>query len=190
MFQLLLVAWSCLYACHPAGPFLCAHPLLVASCCLQGDKPVLAALFKSHQIDKLHHLPCVPPAVVATCEVVNCTSVDVQCTATVPTVAVDKCDGCQVGQGGCNGQRWLPWCLLVWLGRSWWRQLMHTIGRHTALPLITPELGLPMLQLYLPRAALEGATDVTTAKSSAVNVIVPGATGVCWGGSLGTACLA
>lgn len=37
------------------------------------------------------------------------------------------------------------------------------------------------LQLYLPRVALEGGTDVTTAKSSAVNVIVPGATGACWG---------
>ncbi|PSC76207.1 dipeptidyl aminopeptidase acylaminoacyl peptidase [Micractinium conductrix] len=62
--------------------------------------------------------------VVATCELVNSSSVEVQCTGAVPTVAVDKCDGCQ---------------------------------------------------LYLPRGSLE-ATDITTAKSSEVNVIVPGAT--------------
>lgn len=33
---------------------------------------------------------------VATCELVNSRSVEVQCTGAVPTVAVDKCDGCQV----------------------------------------------------------------------------------------------
>lgn len=38
--------------------------------------------------------PCA--AVVATCELVNCAGVEVQCTGAVPTVAVDKCDGCQV----------------------------------------------------------------------------------------------
>ncbi|PRW32688.1 cyclase-associated 1 [Chlorella sorokiniana] len=76
-------------------------------------------------LDKCSRTGLLFEAVVATCEVVNCTSVDVQCTGTVPTVAVDKVDGCQ---------------------------------------------------LYLPRTAMEGGTDVTTAKSSAVNVIVPGAT--------------
>lgn len=60
--------------------------------------------------------------VVATCELVNCAGVEVQCTGAVPTVAVDKSDGCQ---------------------------------------------------LYLPRASL-GGTDITTAKSSEVNVVVPG----------------
>jgi hypothetical protein len=35
-------------------------------------------------------------AVVATVELVNCAGVEVQCTGSVPTVAVDKCDGCQV----------------------------------------------------------------------------------------------
>lgn len=56
--------------------------------------------------------------------------------------------------------------------------------------MVTAAQSIPSLpQLYLPRAALEGATDVTTAKSSAVNVIVPGATGVC-GGVAGFACLA
>ena len=34
----------------------------------------------------------------------------------------------------------------------------------------------PVLQLYLPRESLEG-TDITTAKSSEVNVVVPRATG-------------
>lgn len=33
-----------------------------------------------------------------------------------------------------------------------------------------------LMQLYLPRGSLEG-TDITTAKSSEVNVILPGATG-------------
>ncbi|EFN50763.1 hypothetical protein CHLNCDRAFT_142506 [Chlorella variabilis] len=60
---------------------------------------------------------------VATVELVNSSSVEVQCTGAVPTVAVDKCDGCQ---------------------------------------------------LYLPRGSLE-VTDITTAKSSEVNVVVPGA---------------
>lgn len=63
-------------------------------------------------------------SVVSSCEIVNCKSVEVQCTATVPTLAVDKSDGCQ---------------------------------------------------LYLTKESLE-LTDITTAKASAVNLIIPGAT--------------
>lgn len=37
--------------------------------------------------------------VLATCELVNCASMQVQCTGTVPTVAIDKVDGCQVYLG-------------------------------------------------------------------------------------------
>jgi adenylyl cyclase-associated protein len=47
---------------------------------------------------------CVKTGVVfqdalATCELVNCVSVQVQCTGAVPTVAIDKVDGCQVFLG-------------------------------------------------------------------------------------------
>ncbi|KAL4855712.1 Cyclase-associated protein 1 [Chlorella vulgaris] len=75
-------------------------------------------------LDKCSRTGLLFDSVVATVELVNCAGVEVQCTGSVPTVAVDKCDGCQ---------------------------------------------------LYLPRGSLEG-TDITTAKSSEVNVILPGAT--------------
>lgn len=61
--------------------------------------------------------------VVAACEIVNCTSVEVQCMGTAPTIAVDNTNGCQ---------------------------------------------------LYLGRSSLDAA--ITTAKSSAINVLVPGPT--------------
>ena len=35
--------------------------------------------------------------VLAVCEVVNCSSVEVQCSKACPTIAVDNCNGCQVG---------------------------------------------------------------------------------------------
>lgn len=37
--------------------------------------------------------------VLATCELVNCRSVQVQCLGSVPTVSIDKVDGCQVFLG-------------------------------------------------------------------------------------------
>jgi hypothetical protein len=42
--------------------------------------------------------------VLATCELINCVSMQVQCTGAVPTVAIDKVDGCQVylGKGAAN----------------------------------------------------------------------------------------
>lgn len=49
---------------------------------------------------------------------------------------------------------------------------MHLFG-HPTPPRLSPA---SRVQLYLPRGSLE-ATDITTAKSSEVNVIVPGATG-------------
>ncbi|KAL2611546.1 hypothetical protein R1flu_023238 [Riccia fluitans] len=61
--------------------------------------------------------------VVAACEVVNCTSVEVQCQGTAPTIAIDNTNGCQ---------------------------------------------------LYLSAASLNAS--ITTAKSSEVNVLVPGKT--------------
>ena len=43
---------------------------------------------------------------VASCEIVNSASVEVQCTGVVPTIAIDKCDGCQVSsQSGSKGVR-------------------------------------------------------------------------------------
>jgi adenylyl cyclase-associated protein len=83
-------------------------------------------------LDKCTRTGLLFESVVATVELVNSSSVEVQCTGAVPTVAVDKCDGCQ---------------------------------------------------LYLPRGALE-ATDITTAKSSAVNVVTPGDSGERTGGVL------
>ena len=37
--------------------------------------------------------------VLATCELVNCKSMQVQCLGSVPTVSIDKVDGCQVFLG-------------------------------------------------------------------------------------------
>lgn len=34
--------------------------------------------------------------VIATCELVNCSSMQVQCLGHLPTMSIDKCDGCQV----------------------------------------------------------------------------------------------
>jgi adenylyl cyclase-associated protein len=48
-------------------------------------------------MDKCRRVGLVFGDVVASCELVNCTSVEVQCTGRVATVAIDKCDGCQVG---------------------------------------------------------------------------------------------
>jgi adenylyl cyclase-associated protein len=47
-------------------------------------------------IDKCHKTGVVFEDVIATCEMVNCSSVQVQCTGSSPTVSVDKCDGVQV----------------------------------------------------------------------------------------------
>ena len=78
--------------------------------------------------------------------------------------------GCGGGSlsGGVGG--WV-WCL--------WGPLSALLAP-ARLP---PHAPCVCVQLYLPRGSLE-ATDITTAKSSEVNVIVPGATGQC-----GAACL-
>lgn len=47
-------------------------------------------------IDKCHKTGVVFEDVIAVCEMVNCSSVQVQCTGSSPTVSVDKCDGVQV----------------------------------------------------------------------------------------------
>ncbi len=47
-------------------------------------------------LDKSSKTGLVFEHVVASCEVVNSQSVEVQCTGLVPTVAIDKVDGCQV----------------------------------------------------------------------------------------------
>ncbi|KAJ7564243.1 hypothetical protein O6H91_02G009100 [Diphasiastrum complanatum] len=61
--------------------------------------------------------------VVAACEIVNCTSVEVQCQGTAPTIAIDNTNGCQ---------------------------------------------------FYLSKPSLQAS--ITTAKSSEINVLVPGST--------------
>eukprot|EP00475_Leptophrys_vorax_P032407 TRINITY_DN4994_c0_g1_i1.p1 TRINITY_DN4994_c0_g1~~TRINITY_DN4994_c0_g1_i1.p1 ORF type:complete len:226 (-),score=27.11 TRINITY_DN4994_c0_g1_i1:170-763(-) len=72
-------------------------------------------------LDKCVKTAVVFQDVVAACEVVNCSGVEVQCEGTAPTLAVDNTSGCQ---------------------------------------------------LYLPPTALNAV--VTTAKSSEINVLVPG----------------
>ena len=48
-------------------------------------------------LDKCTKTGLVFEDVVASCEIVNSKSVEVQCTGRVHTVAIDKVDGCQVG---------------------------------------------------------------------------------------------
>ena len=47
-------------------------------------------------LDKCAKTALVFDDVLATCELVNCQSMQVQCLQTVPTVSIDKVDGCQV----------------------------------------------------------------------------------------------
>ncbi|KAG6543787.1 hypothetical protein Mapa_014818 [Marchantia paleacea] len=74
-------------------------------------------------VDKSVKTALVFSDVVAACEIVNCTSVEVQCQGSAPTIAIDNTNGCQ---------------------------------------------------LYLSANSLHAS--ITTAKSSEVNVMVPGAT--------------
>ena len=100
-------------------------------------------------LDKSQKTGLVFENVVASCEVVNSRSVEVQCLGLVPTVAIDKVDGCQVRM--LAGFQAVP--LMV---------APHTRSR----------LAVCLLQLYLSRESLTAA--ITTAKSSEVNVIIPG----------------
>jgi len=50
-------------------------------------------------LDKCAKTGVVFEDVLATCELVNCVSMQVQCTGACPTVAIDKVDGCQVFLG-------------------------------------------------------------------------------------------
>ena len=50
-------------------------------------------------LDKCKKTALVFDDVLATAEMVNCASVQVQCTGTVPTVIADKVDGCQIFLG-------------------------------------------------------------------------------------------
>ena len=68
-------------------------------------------------LDKSSKTGLVFENVVASCEVVNSQSVEVQCTGLVPTVAIDKVDGCQVSLL----QTWTPlvlFCELMQMRRS------------------------------------------------------------------------
>jgi adenylyl cyclase-associated protein len=47
-------------------------------------------------LDKCKQTGLVFEEVIATCEVVNCNSVQVQCLGNIPTVSIDKTDGCQL----------------------------------------------------------------------------------------------
>lgn len=75
------------------------------------------------QVDKCTKVGVVFESLVSTCELVNSRNVEVQCTGAVPTIAVDKVDGCQI---------------------------------------------------YLGQDAL--GVEITTAKSSGINVVTPGPT--------------
>jgi adenylyl cyclase-associated protein len=47
-------------------------------------------------LDKCQRTGLVFEDVLAVCEVVNCSSVEVQCAKSCPSIAVDNCNGCQV----------------------------------------------------------------------------------------------
>jgi hypothetical protein len=47
-------------------------------------------------LDKCSRTGLVFDDVIATVEVVNCNSVQVQCKGSLPTMSIDKCDGCQL----------------------------------------------------------------------------------------------
>jgi adenylyl cyclase-associated protein len=47
-------------------------------------------------IDKCKKSGVVFEELISSCEVVNCTSIQVQATSSVPTMAVEKTDGCQI----------------------------------------------------------------------------------------------
>ena len=102
---------------------------------------------------------------VAACELVNSARIQVQVTGVVPTIAVDKCDGVQVQKSSCRAH------------------MLHSLlppgtmsrgSRASMLMLSWPDTPSSVLQLYLSADSL--GVDLTTAKSSEVNVMVPGAT--------------
>ena len=49
-------------------------------------------------VDSCQRLGVLFEDLVASCELVNSTKVQVQVTGVVPTIAIDKCDGVQVGE--------------------------------------------------------------------------------------------
>lgn len=104
----------------PPCPWSARRPALPVGCALGGGPRWPASCFPqlrlTHRPAPAPCPPCPPPAVVATCELVNSSSVEVQCTGAVPTVAVDKCDGCQVG--GCLLVVAPPEGLQVWHTRG------------------------------------------------------------------------
>jgi adenylyl cyclase-associated protein len=111
---------------------------------------------------------------VAACELVNSASVQVQVTGKVPTIAVDKCDGVQARmhaptQASCR----------VCVPRACMQLVLPAAAAQTpescgggvkASEIEAYGMG---AQLYLSAASL--GADITTAKSSEVNVAVPGA---------------
>ena len=149
-------------------------------------------------LDKSSKTGLVFESVVASCEVVNSQSVEVQCTGLVPTVAIDKVDGCQV----CTATVLPSEPCLEHLQRSpigvrpfrsvaGLASLHKGLCQHVRTPRacklwhdgssMAQEWPVPgcdgacaCLQLYLSKESLAAA--ITTAKSSEVNVIVPGAT--------------
>ncbi len=103
--------------------------------------------------------------IVAACELVNSTRIQAQATGVVPTIAVDKCDGVQVPHFilSCSTSQ----SALLTSG------VLSSLCTVISAALSWADLGC-VVQLYLSADSL--GVDITTAKSSEVNVIVPGAT--------------
>ena len=100
--------------------------------------------------------------IVAACELVNSTRIQAQVTGVVPTIAVDKCDGVQVQNPLLPLSKFAvhPFALKplpISFTRFCWRANFSCVS-----------------QLYLSADSL--GVDITTAKSSEVNVMVPGKT--------------
>jgi hypothetical protein len=122
--------------------------------------------------------------VIASCELVNCASMQVQCTGAVPTVSVDKCDGCQVfvtakvaggdfqvrrggpgaGSGGLDGAHGR--------GQRRPRQRRPTGASHRPSPLHPPPPDAPAPPKSQPPPPTHTHKQLVTAKSSEVNLTV------------------
>ncbi len=82
--------WSTDAAQH-CQPSNCCHCSLLGFCQVKGKINAIS-------VDACSRVGLLFEDLLASCEIVNSSSIEVQCTGIVPTVAVDKCDGIQVSR--------------------------------------------------------------------------------------------
>ena len=90
--------WEVEFQSSPEPIFLreveLGHEVLISSCV--GATIVVEGKVKTIQIDNCRRTQVVFEAAVTGCEVVNCERMRVQCRSMVPSVSVDKTDGCVI----------------------------------------------------------------------------------------------